>query len=153
LAKADRLSLLRVLYEEVLIPPAVHRELLAKSGPEAQRLDEALAGFLRVVPKPLSPEEVERLTRGLGAGEQQAISLALSSGGLLLIDDQAGRKAARQLGITISGVVGVLLKAKQEGHLPLVCPVVEMIRQNGYWLSDALVESAARLAGESSSHS
>jgi predicted nucleic acid-binding protein len=45
LAKADHLLLLRVLYEEVLIPPAVHRELLAKSGPEAQRLDEALAEF------------------------------------------------------------------------------------------------------------
>jgi uncharacterized protein len=152
LAKADKLPLLRALYGEILIPSAVRRELLAKSGPEAQRIDEALAGLLRVVPKSLPPEEVERLTRELGAGEQQAISLALSSGGLLLIDDQAGRKAARQLGITISGVVGVLLKAKQEGHLPLVCPVVEIIRQNGYWLSDAPVESAARLAGESSSH-
>jgi uncharacterized protein len=153
LAKANQLPLLRVLYEEILIPPAVHRELLAKSGPEAEWLDKALAEFRRVVPKPSPPEEVERLTSGLGAGEQQAISLALSSGGLLLIDDRAGRKAARQLGITISGVVGVLLKAKQEGHVPLVCPVVEIIRQNGYWLSDALVESAARLAGESPSHS
>jgi uncharacterized protein len=79
--------------------------------------------------------------------------LALSSRGLLLIDDRAGRNAARQLGITITGVVGVLLEAKQKGHVLLVCPVVEIIRQNGYWLSDALVEWAAKPAGESPSHS
>jgi uncharacterized protein len=143
--------LLQILYGEILIPPAVQRELLAKVGPEAQRIDDALAGFLRVVSVPRPPAEVDRLTRGLGAGEQQAIALALTAGGLLLMDDQAGRKAARQLGIAVTGVVGVLVKAKQDGHLPLVRPVVEAIRRHGYWLSDALVETAARLAGESSS--
>jgi predicted nucleic acid-binding protein len=149
LAKVDGLTLLRALYGDVLIPPAVHRELLAKAGPEAQRIDAALAEFLRitVVPEPLA--EVDRLTRGLVAGEQQAVSLALASAGLLLIDDQAGRRAARQLGIAVTGVVGVLLKAKQDGHLSLIRPVVEAIRRQGYWLSDALVETAARLAGES----
>jgi predicted nucleic acid-binding protein len=69
-----------------------------------------------------------------------------------VIDDQGGRKAARHLGIAVSGVVGVLLKAKQDGHLPLVCPVLETILRHGYWLSDALIEAAARLAGEASSH-
>jgi predicted nucleic acid-binding protein len=151
LAKADHLPLLRVLYGEVLIPPAVHRELLAKAGPEAQRIDDGLAGFLRVTPISQSPEEVDRLTSGLGAGEQQAICLALEIGGLLVMDDRAGRKAAGQLGIATTGVVGVLLKAKQEGHLPMVRPVLEIIRHHGYWLSDALVEAAMRLAGESSS--
>jgi predicted nucleic acid-binding protein len=149
LAKVDELPLLRASYGEVLIPPAVHRELLAKVGPEAQRIDDALAGFLRITSVPQAPPEVDRLTRGLGAGEQQAISLALTSGGLLLMDDQAGRKAARQLGVAVTGVVGVLIKAKQDGRLHLVRPVVEAIRRHGYWLSDALVETAARLAGES----
>ena len=120
LAKADALPLLQVLYTEILMPPAVHRELLAKVGPEAPRIDDALAAFVRVSPIPQTPEEVDRLTPGLGAGEQHAIRLALASRGLLVIDDQAGRKSARQLGIAITGVVGVLLKAKQDGHIPLV---------------------------------
>ena len=101
---------------------------------------------------PEPPEEVDRLTSGLGAGEQQAICLALETGGLLVIDDRAGRKAAGQLGIATTGVVGVLLKAKQDGQLPMVGPVLEIIRRHGYWLSDAVVETAMRLAGESSSH-
>jgi predicted nucleic acid-binding protein len=151
LAKADHLSLLRILYGEVLIPPAVHRELLAKVGPEAQRIDEGLAVFLRVTPITRSPEAVDRLTSGLGAGEQQAIGLALEIGGLLVIDDRAGRKAAGRLGIATTGVVGVLLKAKQEGQLAMVGPVLEMIRRYGYWLSDAVVKTAMQLAGESTS--
>ncbi len=149
LAKTDELPLLQALYGEILIPPSVHRELLAKVGPEAQRIDDALAMFVRITAIPQSSEEVDRLTSGLGAGEQHAICLALSSHGLLVIDDPAGRRSARQPGIAITGVVGVLLKAKQDGHIPLVRPVVETIRAHGYWLSDALVETASRLAGES----
>jgi predicted nucleic acid-binding protein len=79
-AKADHLSLLHLLYGEVLIPPAVHRELLAKVGPEAERIDDGLAAFLRITPISRFPEEVDRLASGLGAGEQQAICLALETG-------------------------------------------------------------------------
>lgn len=43
LAKADNLSVLKRLFGQILIPPAVYRELMAKSGPEAERLDRALA--------------------------------------------------------------------------------------------------------------
>jgi hypothetical protein len=63
LAKADHLSLLRILYGEVLIPPAVHRELLAKVGPEAGWIDEGLAGFLRVTPIPRPAAALIRLSR------------------------------------------------------------------------------------------
>ncbi len=151
LAEADRLWLLRILYGEVLIPPAVHREVLAKAGPEASRIDEGLEEFLRITPISSPSDEVDRLTSGLGAGEQQAIGLALEVGGLLLMDDRAGRKAAGRLGIATTGAVGVLLKAKQDGHLPMVGPILESIRHDGYWLSDAVIEAAMRLAGESSS--
>jgi uncharacterized protein len=150
MAKADQLPLLRTLYVQVLIPPAVWRELLAKSGPEAQRIDDGLSEFLCITPVSQPPEEVDRLTSGLGVGEQQAICLALSTRALLVMDDRAGRKAARQLGISTTGVVGVLLKAKQDGHLPMVRPVLEIIRHHGYWLSDEVVETAMRMAGESS---
>ena len=45
LAKADRLTVIEAMYGVVQIPPAVHRELLAKTGPEAQCLDDAFASF------------------------------------------------------------------------------------------------------------
>lgn len=151
LAKADHLWLLQLMYGEVCIPPAVHRELLAKAGPEAERIDDGLAGFLHITPISRPAQDVDRLTSGLGAGEQQAICLAVETRALLLMDDRAGRKAAGQLGIAVTGVVGILLKARQNGHIPMVGTVLENIRRNGYWLSDAVVESAIRLAGESPS--
>ncbi len=52
LATIDRLELLEHLFGQVHIPPAVHRELLAKAGPEAVRLDNALATFVHVAQRP-----------------------------------------------------------------------------------------------------
>ncbi len=49
LAKIDHLRLLEQLFEQILLPPTVHRELLAKIGPESARLDAALTRFLQVV--------------------------------------------------------------------------------------------------------
>src|SRR5688572_275956 len=76
LATVDSLALLKDLFSEVGIPPEVHRELLAKTGPEAPRLAKALDDYVRVMPQPSFPEELGRLLRGLGAGESQAIGIA-----------------------------------------------------------------------------
>src|SRR4051794_20577454 len=115
LAKADALSLLKTLFVEVRIPPAVHRELLAKTGVEANRLDAALADFISLVACPQTSFEVEEATNRIGAGEQQAIILAHDLGALLLIDERIGRKVARHLHVPVTGVVGVLIKARQAG--------------------------------------
>ncbi len=148
LAKADCLAVLKDLFGQILIPPAVHRELMAKSGPEAQRLDDALADFTVTVPAPPIPPEVEMATTRLGPGERQAIALAYEQGALLLMDDRQGRGAARRLGLAVSGVVGVLIQAKSTGLIQSVRDVLEEIRLRGYWLSDAVLEIAARQAGE-----
>jgi predicted nucleic acid-binding protein len=149
LAKVDHLGLLKDLYTIIQIAPAVSRELLAKVGPEVARIDRALKDFLQLAAMRPLTSEVQRLTAGLGPGEQQAIALAVSTGAtLLLIDDRAGRRAAERLGLAVSGVAGVLIRAKQDRLIPAVRPLLEEIRRNGYWLSDALVETAARFAGE-----
>jgi predicted nucleic acid-binding protein len=45
LTKVDRLDLLEQLFGTVEIPPAVHRELLAKVGPEAGPVGSGLVRF------------------------------------------------------------------------------------------------------------
>jgi hypothetical protein len=148
LAKADQLSLLERLFGQVLIPPAVHRELLAKSGREAARLDDALTCFIEVSQAPQLTPEVKVATLRLGPGERQAIALAYEGKALLVIDDRLGRAAARRLGLAITGLAGVLIRAKEAGLIAAVRPLLEEIRQRGYWLSDELLDVAARLAGE-----
>jgi predicted nucleic acid-binding protein len=107
-----------------------------------------LLSFLDVVPLSVLPPEVEIATLRLALGEQQAIALAYEQGALLVIDDSLGRAAARRLHLAITGVVGVLIRAKQEGLVPNVCLLLEEMRQHNYWLSDELLTIATRLAGE-----
>jgi len=104
LAKVDLLP----LFGQVSIPPAVQVELFAKRGPEAPRLEEALWGSIQVETAFTLPKDVERLTRGLGEGERQAIGLALHLRTALVIDERSGRFAAKQLGVKMTGTVGVL---------------------------------------------
>jgi predicted nucleic acid-binding protein len=148
LAKADRMDLLPELYGTVHIPPAVHRELLGKTGPEADRLDVALAAWLKVADRVEPSSEVEGTLQAIDAGEREAILLAQRLGLTVILDDRLGREAARRLGLPVTGTVGVIIEAKRAGLVPAVRPVLEAIQVQGYWLSDALIDLAALLAGD-----
>jgi hypothetical protein len=66
----------------------------------------------------------------------------------VIIDERLGRAAARRLGLEVTGLAGVLVRAKETKLLPAVRPILEEIRRRGYWLSDELLDEAAKLAGE-----
>jgi predicted nucleic acid-binding protein len=148
LAKVDRLALLQEVFGQVLVPPAVERELIAKHGGESVRLEAALRSFLKVVPAPVLAPDVRFVTTRLDLGEQEAIALAYERRSLLVIDDRLGRAAARRLGLVVTGVVGVLVQAKQAGLVAGVRPLLDEMRRRGYWLSDEILDAASRLAGE-----
>ena len=61
-----------------------------------------------------SREEIEDKTEHLDKGEREAIRLALERELPLLIEEEAGRAIARELGLHISGIAGQLLKAARE---------------------------------------
>lgn len=147
LAKVNRLPLLQAMFGQVYIPPAVHRELFGKSGPETRRLDEAVGRYLHERKVPSIPVAVQVATETLDSGERQAIALAtaLGKGALLLIDDQAVRTAARQLKLRVTGVVGILIRAWQAGLVEDVRPLLDEMRRQGYWLSDKLLDVAGEM--------
>ena len=64
------------------------------------------------------------------------------------MDDRLGRAAVRRLGLAVTGTAGVVVQAKQENLITSVRELLEQIRDRGYWLSDELIEAAAKLAGE-----
>jgi predicted nucleic acid-binding protein len=151
LAKIDLLFLLNQIASEVLIPPMVYRELMGKTGPETAQIDKALKEFLKVADlKPLDPA-VEIAISILDEGEREVIGLASTTSGdiLILMDDRAGREVAEKLNIPVSGLVGILLLAKEKGILEKIGPLLVELRDKGYWLSDDVVQTAQRLAKES----
>lgn len=150
LAKIGRISLLKSIAEEVLIPPLVYRELLGKIGSESDQIDRALNDFIRIMD--LMPLEIatENAVADLDEGEKQAVALAatMKENVLLLLDDRAGRQVAEKLNIPTTGLLGILLLAKEKGLVGNVVPLIEELRDNGYWLSDEVIDVARRLAGE-----
>jgi predicted nucleic acid-binding protein len=117
--------------------------------PETPRLQSAFEIFIHVGTPGGSPsaETLDRVSN-LDAGERETIVLAVDRKSLLIIDDFAGRRAARELGVPFTGTAGVIAVAKEAGLISAVRPVLETIRANGYWLSDAVIDTASKFAGE-----
>jgi len=150
LAKIGLLLILDQLSSEVLIPPMVHKELMGKIGEEFEQIDKALKEFVRVTDFDPTDPITENAVSSLDEGEKQVLGLASSLGGdvLLLMDDRAGREAAVRMNIPVSGVVGVLLFAKERGLLEKITPFLEELRSKGYWLSDEVITISRKIAGD-----
>ncbi|MES9902264.1 MAG: DUF3368 domain-containing protein [Sedimenticola sp.] len=151
LAKLDRLDLLKATgFQRVCIPRSVYKELLGKVGPESATIDAAVEDFIKVGTISHRIETVEQATLEIDQGERDVIRLGAVIGGdaEILLDDQAGRRAARKLGLAITGTVGLLIAAKRNGAIEQVLPMLEEMRQKGYWLSDALLAQVREMVGE-----
>ena len=70
LAKVKKLYLLKSLFENVYIAPYVHKELMAKTGDEADEIDKALKEYITLRGFETSPD-VNLILRGLGSGEKE----------------------------------------------------------------------------------
>lgn len=132
-----QLDLLPRLYQTVLVPPAVAAEW--GTSPPAWVKVQAAGN------QPL----VQALRLQLGPGEAEAIALAVEIGASrLILDDRRARRVASGFQVPITGTVGVVLRAKQAGLIPLARPVLDALRAAGFRLADPLYQQALQLAGE-----
>lgn len=60
----------------------------------------------------------------------------------------AARRTAEYLGLTVTGTIGVLIKAKQRGLIPAVLPVLEELESNGFFISERVKRMIAAKTGE-----
>ena len=66
----------------------------------------------------------------------------------MAIDETVGRRFARLSGLTVTGSIGILLRAKTLGYPLSITEAIRRMRQRGIWLSAKVVEFALREAGE-----
>lgn len=118
LSKIGRLDLLRDYFDEVLIPEEVYDEVVRRGGNLAGAAEVASCNWIKVE-NVMNRVAVETLSITLDKGEAEAIILAKEKNALLIIDDGDGRKTAELLGLKITGTVGILLLASQDGKLDL----------------------------------
>jgi predicted nucleic acid-binding protein len=150
LAIIDRLDLLREQLGSVTIPPGVRTELSRNPHPAAiSALEKALEGhWLSVVP--LIAAVPDDLASALDVGEAEALALALETrADLVLLDESAARLKARQLGLTHTGVLGVLRQARRTNRIPSLKAEILRLRTNArFFVGPALEKKLLSSVGE-----
>lgn len=140
-AATGSLDILNFLYSRVVVPLEVQTELRA-AGPQAVGVAALIqATWLDCQTRPvvISPYLANTLDLGEASVIQTATDLRIP---LVCIDEVVGRRVARLCGLTLTGSIGVLLKAQKLGYAVSMEHAITRMRQHGIWLSDEVVRFA-----------
>ncbi len=135
----DRVEVLPQLFNRIIIPTAVYTELLAEgSYPKIQDWIAEPPGWLEI-------QTVTTLLPGLpnklGAGEQEAISLAVQlNAALIILDDMDARQAALDRELTVTGLLGVLYRAGTQDLINFP-NAIDRLQQTTFRVSATLIQS------------
>ena len=135
LSNIGKLDILPKLYSRIFIPPAVEKEY-------GDRVP-----FVEVI-APLDVNLVHSLELFLGAGESEAIALAIELSTTIILDDKKARTAAEGMGLQPIGTTGIIILAKREGLIQSLTSTIEELESTGFYISASVKQQALKLAGE-----
>ena len=144
LGKIDALEVVGKLPFQFVCPPAVRAEL---DDGVSDGKDAVAPVWLKVVElsAPLSP----MVEMSLDRGEAEVIQLAMENGiATVCIDDLRGRKIAEMCGLTVTGVLGLLGRAKHLGLIHRLRPLTDVLLQKGGRYSPKLLHEFLTDFGE-----
>lgn len=146
LIQIGNLDLLRQLYQRIIIPPAVYSELAFLDNQKTLLIEADWIEPIEITDQRLLPELLGRVDRG----EAEAIIIALElNADLILMDEQTGRGVAEEYGLKLTGVLGVLVQAKQKGLISEVKFFMEKLKNEAsFRIHPNLFEKILALVGE-----
>ena len=146
LSKINRLSLLKQLYAEIFIPEAVYDEITAKEDGAALLVN--TSDWIRVC-KVTDRQRLNSFPGVLHLGEREAMLLYDDiNADLIIIDDNNARKEATRRGQKVTGILGVLSRAKDLGLIDKVKPLINELLNNGYFISESVLDYLYQSLGE-----
>jgi len=140
LSLINQLGLLKTLYGQVYIPPAVYEEVVTKGKgrPGAKEVTKADWIVVSEVPEAARGAVQPRPT-ALHAGEIEAMELALwLQAKLVILDEKLARKIAKAQGLNVVGTIGILKHARDRGLLADLKGALDELRSSGIRISDKL---------------
>jgi len=142
LSVVDKLELLEALYENLFVPQAVYNEVTQVGRPQSDKLKKFLQNRVKVV-------DLNLTKLGLGLGELEAITLYKElDADVLLIDDNRAKKYAVLNDVKVIGSLGILIKAKENGLIEKVKPLLEGIMKSEVYISEKLMLQVLRICDE-----
>ncbi len=153
LASISAFQLLEPLFGEIVIPEAVHAEVVLQGfGRPGER---EVAGARWIAVRPIGEFRRVEALQGqyrIRGGEAEAIVLANELGAdWLLMDERLGRQAAGAVGLRsarLIGTLGILLAAKTQGLIQDVTRRMVELQDCGFRIDAALYRAVRRRAGE-----
>lgn len=125
------------LFGRVIVPESVAEELSHPGAPETVRAwISGPPSWLEIASPNTTVPDID-----LHPGERDALCIALERGAdLVLVDDQAARRVAREHGIPVTGTLGVLERAAERGLLNLE-QAIDALRRTSYRIREEVLES------------
>jgi len=136
LSAINRTDLLKRLFHEIFIPGAVRQEIIS-GGKDTFGFRE-IENEQWIKPKNIENELAKKcLLTDIDDGEAEVIVLAEElKANIIVMDDRLGRKVARLRGFHVIGTLRLLMAAKERGIIAEVKPLVERLKEVGFWISD-----------------
>jgi len=134
----ERLDILQKLYQGIHLTEEV-----------AQEFGKPLAGWM-TVNVVQDKNYLHLLNASVDLGQASTIALAIQMPGdpVMILDDLKARKLAKQLELKYTGLLGILLKAKQQNVIESVSDILAQFRQVNFRFSEKLEAEVLKLAGE-----
>lgn len=134
----DQIDLLPRLYKTVTIPDVVQSEMQAPGAP--RQLHQWIADPPRWLSIRPTPEGDRAPLKRLDPGEQAAILLAqFLQADLLVVDDLSARQIAQQLGLNITGMLGILGDAGKRNWIDFPQTLNQLLRETNFRISPQLL--------------
>jgi predicted nucleic acid-binding protein len=137
LTKIGELDLLRQLYKTVTITQDILLEY-----------EENLPDWIEVQQVKDNYRQ-QLLEMQIDKREASAIALALETAdNIVILDDWKARKVAERLGLSVTGTLGVIIKARNSGMISSIKPYLDKIRETNLRISEELEQIALKEANE-----
>ena len=147
IAAVGDLSLLDVLYKRVLVSLEVAQEIEAGGTKGFGIIEFKKSNFLEKCTNPLTISPF--LRNALDLGEASVIQLALNENiQTVCIDESMGRRVARLNDLKLTGSIGVLIRAKQNGFDFLMQDAIQRMQAQGIYLSQKVINFALEQVDE-----
>lgn len=150
LMKIESLDILEKMYKEIIVPKAVYDELIINMDYQSEIDIIQKCTFLqtKIVKENLSVSLLQKQLK-LDLGESEAIVLANSiDADLIIIDERKARRIAKDIGLNVTGTLGILVEAKQHGLVKELKPLLDKLIKNEIRISKKLYQDILGLVNE-----
>jgi predicted nucleic acid-binding protein len=147
LSKAGVIHFLQQAAPDIVVPEVVALEVGRRGRNYITARTLANNPWVATVEVPVIPPLIQ--SWDLGPGESAVLAYARTHPGVVaIIDDGAGRRCAETLGVPLLGTLGLIMIAKKRGLIPTARPVIALLKQQGMFLSESIIDRAMDLIGE-----